>query len=57
MSSSASAPADLKDFLQTILDRVKLNPEEETIRLCYRIPLRSGKKVASPGGFEPPYSP
>ena len=51
------APGDLKDFLTTILDRVELDPEEASLRLCYRIPLRSGNKVASPGGFEPPYSP
>ena len=48
---------DLKDFLSTILDRVELDPEEASLRLCYRIPLRSGNKVASPGGFEPPYLP
>lgn len=50
-------PEDLKDFLTTILDRVELDPEEASLRLCYRIPLRSGNKLASPGGFEPPYSP
>ena len=50
-------PASLKDFLTTILDRVELDPEEASLRLCYRIPLRSGNKLASPGGFEPPYSP
>lgn len=50
-------PGDLKDFLSTILDRVELDPEEASLRLCYRIPLRSGNKLASPGGFEPPYSP
>ena len=33
---------DLKDFLTTILDRVELDPEEAALRLCYRIPLRSG---------------
>jgi site-specific DNA recombinase len=44
---------DLKDFLTTILDRVELDPEEASLRLCYRIPPRSGNKVASPGGFEP----
>jgi hypothetical protein len=43
-------PADLKDFPSTILDRVELEPEEASLRLCYRIPLRSGNKVASPGG-------
>jgi hypothetical protein len=43
-------PADLKDFLTTILDRVELDPTETTMRLCYRIPLRSGFNLASPGG-------
>ena len=49
--------ADLRDFLGSILDRVELDPTAATLQLCYRIPLRSGFKVASPGGFEPPYSP
>ena len=48
---------DLKDFLATILDRVELDPEEATLQLCYRIPLRGGVSVASPGGFEPPLPP
>jgi len=38
----AYPPESLRDFVQAILDRVELDPEEETIRLCYRIPLRSG---------------
>jgi hypothetical protein len=42
---------DLKDYLSTILDRVELDPEEPSLRSCYRIPLRSGNKVASPGGL------
>ena len=32
-------PGDLKDFLSTILDRVE---DEASLRLCHRIPLRSG---------------
>ncbi|MDQ6825046.1 MAG: hypothetical protein M3007_06245 [Candidatus Eremiobacteraeota bacterium] len=48
---------DLKDFLATILDRVELDPEEATLQVCYRIPLRGGVNVASPRGFEPRYSP
>ena len=50
-------PGDFEDFLLAILDRIERNPEKASLRLCCRIPLRSGKKVASPGGFEPPYSP
>lgn len=46
-------PGDLKDFLSTILDRVELDPDEASLRLCYRIPLRSGNKVASPGDSNP----
>jgi len=44
-------PAELKDFLTSILDRVELDPVESTVRLCYRIPVRSGNSVASPRGF------
>jgi hypothetical protein len=32
-------------------DRVELDPEAATLQLCYRIPLRSGVSVASPGGL------
>ncbi len=46
-------PAELKDFLTSILDRVELDPVESTVRLCYRIPVVSGNSVASPRGFEP----
>lgn len=42
---------DLKDFLATFLDRVELDPEEATLQLCYRIPLRGGISLASPGGL------
>jgi DNA invertase Pin-like site-specific DNA recombinase len=44
--------SDLKDFLGTILDRVELDPEEATLQLCYRIPLRGGNSLASPRRFE-----
>ncbi len=44
---------DLKDFLTTILDRVELDPDEATLQVCYRIPLRGGNSMASPRGFEP----
>jgi hypothetical protein len=47
----------LKAFLLSILDRVELDPEQQTLRVCYRIPLRGGVSVASPRGFEPRYSP
>jgi hypothetical protein len=47
----------LKDFLVSILDRVELDPEQQTLQLCYRIPLSGGNSVASPRGFEPRYSP
>jgi cell division septum initiation protein DivIVA len=39
---------ELRDFLQTIIDRVELDPDASTLQLCYRIPLRSGLTVASP---------
>ena len=47
----------LKDFLTSILDRIELDPDQQTLQLCYRIPLRGGVSVASPRGFEPRYSP
>ena len=47
---------EMRDFLTSILSAVELDPAESTVRLSYRIPL-SGNSVASPGGFEPPYSP
>ena len=47
---------EMRDFLTNIPSAVELDPVESTIRLNYRIPL-GGNKVASPGGFEPPYSP
>ena len=40
----------LKAFLLSILDRVELDPEQQTLRVCYRIPLRDGVSVASPRG-------
>jgi hypothetical protein len=43
----------LKDFLGSILDRVELDPEQQTLQVCYRIPLRGGNSVASPREFEP----
>jgi site-specific DNA recombinase len=43
----------LKDFLTSILDRIELDPDQQTLQLCYRIPLRGGVSVASPRGFEP----
>jgi hypothetical protein len=49
--------SDLKDFLTTILDPVELDIDEATLQLCYRIPLRNGFSLASPGGFEPPLPP
>ena len=49
--------ANLRDFLASILDRIELDPEAQTLQLCYRIPLKGGNSVASPRGFEPLYSP
>ena len=42
----------LKDFLTSILDRIELDPDQQTLQLCNRIPLRGGVSVASPRGFE-----
>jgi site-specific DNA recombinase len=41
---------ELRDFLSSILERIELDPATETLQLCYRIPLRSGNSMASPGG-------
>jgi len=49
--------AELRDFLGSILDRVELDPTAATLQVCYRIPLRSGNKVASPARFELAYLP
>ncbi len=46
-----------KDFLRTHLARVTLDPDNLTVRFNYEIPLFRGDNLASPGGFEPPYSP
>jgi hypothetical protein len=40
-----------------VRERVQLVPVAATLPVCCRIPLGSGNKLASPGGFEPPYSP
>jgi hypothetical protein len=32
----------LKDFLTSIFDSVELDPEQQTLQLCYRIPLSGG---------------
>ena len=45
----------LKDFLRSMLERLTLDPVTRTGEILYRI--QSGVKMASPGGFEPPYSP
>jgi len=41
----------LKDFLRSILDRVELDPEQQTVQVCFRIPLRGGNIVASARGL------
>ena len=48
------SPAELKDFLGSILDRVELDPDASTLQLCYRTPLQSGVSVASPKGIRTP---
>jgi hypothetical protein len=35
---------ELRDFLSSILDRVELDPEADTVQLCYRIPLVVGER-------------
>ena len=44
----------LKDFLRSMIERLTLEVTR-TGETLYRI--QSGIKLASPGGFEPPYSP
>ena len=48
---------ELKDFLRGLVGKIELDPATLTCRMHYRIPLRLGVKVASPGGFERPLPP
>ncbi len=41
---------DLGDFLSSILDRVELDPERDTVQLYCRIPLLSGVGVPRGSG-------
>src|SRR4051794_35088054 len=51
------ARQELRDFLSSIVERIELDAAANTLQVCYRIPLASGNKLASPRGFEPLYSP
>jgi hypothetical protein len=43
----------LKEWLQSIVERVVLDPEKLTCRIHYGIPVQRRDKLASPRGFEP----
>ncbi len=48
---------ELEAFVSTTRDRAELEPEELSWRLRCWTPPRRENEMASPGGFEPPYSP
>ena len=48
--------AELKQFLKTVVQEVQLDPLSRAGIIHYRLE-NAGVRVASPGGFEPPYSP
>lgn len=47
----------LKDLMRGLVERITLNHPDLAYCIHYKIKLRTGDLVASPGGFEPPYSP
>ena len=47
----------LKDFLRGLIDHVTFDHSSLACCIHYKIKLTTGDFVASPGGFEPPYSP
>jgi hypothetical protein len=55
----ADDPEALKDALRTLIEKIELSPEScEAVLTCRVGPaVKSGELLASPGGFEPPYSP
>ncbi|MBE0615234.1 MAG: recombinase family protein [Burkholderiales bacterium] len=50
-------PERMKDMLVGFIDKIKLNPSDLSAAIHYRIQVPTGVWMASPGGFEPPYSP
>lgn len=47
----------LKAILRSLIDRITLDSSSPACCIHYKIKLNLGELVASPGGFEPPYSP
>ena len=47
----------LKDILRSLIDHITLNSQTPACCIHYTIKLGLRELVASPGGFEPPYSP
>ena len=50
-------PTLMKDLLTGWIDKINLNPADLSASIHYNIPGTTGLSMASPGGFEPPYSP
>jgi len=46
-----------RDFLRGFIDHIEIDPVTLAGRINYHFSALSGDKMASPGGFEPPYSP
>ena len=47
----------LKDILRSLIDHITLDASSLACCIHYKIKLKTGDFMASPGGFEPPYSP
>ena len=46
--------SERKKFLKTLIEEVKLMPEELTIEISYRVPQVVVNRLVAGGGFEPP---
>ena len=43
----------IRKVLTTIVERIELDPKTRVFKIKYRLPVKTGVKVASPRGFEP----
>ena len=46
-----------RDFLRGFIEHIEIDPATLEGRISYHFSALGGDKLASPGGFEPPYSP
>ena len=47
----------LKNLINSMVDRITLDPLTLECRIHYKIAVENGPEMASPGGFEPPLPP